>query len=233
MADNELTAPHPSERLKTTHATDGGNADTPTDFFYPNRFGRIVLISLEDVLGLHGVNAVLNLADMADLVGNYPSHNLKRGFRFSSFGRIQATVDLMFGMRGGRGLNMRAGRESFKYVLSEFMPVLGIADLATRALPLGMKLKIGLNIFAESFNKLSDQQVRLGEDRQHYYWNIMRCPICWERTTDYPCCSFSVGLLEQALYWVSNGRIFHVHETRCHAAGDPFCEIVIRKRPEA
>ena len=139
----------------------------------------------------------------------------------------------MFGVRGGRGLNMRAGRESFKYVLSDFMPVLGIADLASRALPLGMKLKIGLNIFAESFNKLSDQQVRLGEDRQHYYWNITRCPICWERTTTYPCCSFAVGLLEQALFWVGNGRRFHVQETRCHAAGDDACEIVIRKRPEA
>ena len=38
---------------------------------------------------------------------------------------------------------------------------------------------------------------------------------------------------EQALYWVSNGRSFHVHEARCRAAGDDFCEIVIRKRPEA
>ena len=111
--------------------------------------------------------------------------------------------------------------------------VLGIADLASRAMPLGMKLKIGLNIFAESFNKLSDQQVRLAEDQDYYFWNITRCPICWGRATDYPCCSFAVGLLEQALYWVSNGRRFQVREARCFAAGAPYCEILIRKRPEA
>ena len=202
-------------------------------YFYPNRFGRIVLTSLEDVIGQHGVNAVLNLAGLDHFVNSYPPNNLKSGFPFGAFGQIQATVDLMFGRRGGRGLSVRSGRESFKYVLNDFMPVLGIADLASRALPLGMKLKIGLNIFAESFNKLSDQVVRLGEDRQHYYWNIMRCPVCWGRKTDYNCCYFAVGLLEQALYWVSNGRSFAVDQEMCHAKGDDYCQIVIDKKPRA
>ena len=72
MIDNELTAPFPSKRPAVPPAANGDNDAAVTDYFYPNRFGRIVLTSLEDVLGLHGVNAVLNLAEMADLVGNYP-----------------------------------------------------------------------------------------------------------------------------------------------------------------
>ena len=42
--------------------------------------------------------------------------------------------------------------------------MLGIADLAFRLLPLGMKLKVGFEVFAETFNKFSDQIVRLSED---------------------------------------------------------------------
>ena len=139
----------------------------------------------------------------------------------------------MYGERGGRGLALRAGRESWKYALTDFMPVLGITDLAMRMLPLGIKIKIGLDVFAETFNKFSDQQVRLGEDVEHYLWIIERCPICWQRTTESPCCHLAVGLLEQALDWVSRGRRFKVEQISCIACGDPTCTITISKKPIA
>jgi hypothetical protein len=122
-------------------------------YFYPNRGGRIVLTALEDIMGSHGVNAVLNLAQLDHLVNNYPPNNLQLGFSFADFGILEESLEKMFGERGGRGLSLRAGRETFKYLLKEFMPVIGIADLAMRALPLSIKLKIGLDIFAESFNR--------------------------------------------------------------------------------
>ena len=65
----------------------------------------------------------------------------------------------MYGIRGGRKLVLRAGRETWTYARKEFAPILSITDLAVRMLPLGMKLKIGLDVFTETFNKFRDQQV--------------------------------------------------------------------------
>lgn len=204
---------------------------TQVEYYYPNKMGRIVLVAMEEIMGHHGVNAVLNLAKLSHLVNNYPPNNLQLGFTFSEFSAIQQTLDDMYGERGGRGLALRAGRETWKYALKEFMPVLGITDLAMRMLPLGIKIKIGLDVFAETFNKFSDQQVRLGEDSEHYLWIIERCPICWQRVSDTPCCHLAIGLLEQALDWVSRGRRFKVEQISCIATGDDNCTMAITKQP--
>ena len=205
--------------------------DPNADYFYPNRGGRIVLRAIEDVVGRHGVNAILNLAQLDHYVNSYPPNNLQLAFSFNEFGKMQETIELMFGRRAGRGLSQRAGRETFKYLLKDFMPVMGIADLATRALPMGIKMKIGLNVFAESFNKLTDQVVRLGEDSSRYLWIIERCPICWGRQTEAPCCHLAVGVLEQSLFWLSNGKRFHIAQESCKASGDDTCVIAITKKP--
>jgi predicted hydrocarbon binding protein len=199
--------------------------------YYPNKMGRIVLTAMENIMGRHGVNAILNLAKLHHLVNNYPPNNLDLGFTFEEFSAIQQTIEEMYGVRGGRGLALRAGRETWKYALKEFMPILGITDLALRTLPLGIKIKIGLDVFAQTFNRFSDQKVRLGEDERGYLWVIEKCPICWERESETPCCHLAIGLLEQSLDWVSRGRRFLVEEVSCIAAGGETCTIVISKKP--
>jgi predicted hydrocarbon binding protein len=193
--------------------------------------GRIVLTAMEDIMGRHGVNAILNLAKMHHLVNNYPPNNLELGFSFTEFGAIQETLDEMYGVRGGRGLAMRAGRETFKYALKEFMPVLGIADLAFRPFPMGMKIKIGLEVFAETFNKFTDQIVHLEQDAENHLWIIERCPVCWQRESETPCCHLAVGLLQESLFWVSNGKNYRVTEIECIASGYNACVIAILKKP--
>jgi predicted hydrocarbon binding protein len=41
----------------------------------------------------------------------------------------------------------------------------------------------------------------------------------------------AVGLLQEALYWLSGGKIFDVKEITCIARGDPACTIVIDPTP--
>ena len=135
-----------------------------THYYYPNKMVRIVLLAMEEVMGRNGVNAVLNLAHLKYLVNNFPPNNFDHQVSFEELGAIMQSLDLMYGPRSGRGLALRAGRACFKYGLKEFGPVLGIADLAFRLLPLHMKLKVGADVFGETFNKFSDQVVRLSED---------------------------------------------------------------------
>jgi predicted hydrocarbon binding protein len=200
-------------------------------YYYPNKIGRIVLLATEEVMGRNGVNAALNLAKLRHLVNNYPPNNFDRQFSFKEVGSMQQALEEMYGPRGARGLALRAGRACFKYGVREFGPVLGISDLAFRLLPLGMKMKVGIEVFAEVFNKFSDQVVRLGEDEESFIWTIERCPVCWGRHTNEPCCYLAVGVLQEGSYWVSGGKNFSVEETTCVAKGDDVCTILIGKRP--
>jgi predicted hydrocarbon binding protein len=200
-------------------------------YYYPNKMGRIILVAMEEVMGRNGVNAVLNLAQLRRLVNNYPPNNFDRQVTFDEMGRIQQALEDMYGPRGARGLALRAGRACFKYGLREFGPVLGISDLAVRSLPLGTKIKVGIEIFAETFNRFSDQVVRLSEDANGFIWMIERCPVCWQRRSKEPCCHLAVGILQEAAYWVSGGKSFQIEETQCIAAGHPVCSFTIGKRP--
>ncbi len=200
-------------------------------YYYPNKMGRIILLAMEDVMGRNGVSAVLHLAKLRHLVNNYPPNNLDLQFSFEEIGGIQQALDDMYGPRGGKGLALRAGRATFKYGIKEFGPVLGMADLAFRLLPLGMKLKVGFNAFAETFNKFTDQIVRLEEEGDRFLWIIERCPVCWGRHTKDPCCHLAVGLLQEGLHWVSGGKNFQIDEVSCIATGDKTCDIIIYKRP--
>lgn len=205
-------------------------ADRPT-YYYPNKMARIVLLATEEVMGRNGVNAVLNLARLRHIVNNYPPNNFDKQFSFEALGALQQALEEMYGPRGARGLALRAGRACFKYSIKEFGPVLGIADLAFRLLPLGMKMKVGVEVFAETFNKFSDQVVEVGEEEDHFIWTIRRCPVCWGRRTTEACCYLAVGILQEGAYWVSGGKNFTVDETTCIAKGDSTCTILIGKRP--
>jgi hypothetical protein len=200
-------------------------------YFLPNKMGRIVLLAMEEVMGRNGVNAVLNLARLQHLVGDYPPNDFVKAFSFDELGRLLQALDEMYGPRGGRGLALRAGRACFKFGIKDFGPVLGIADLVFRVLPLGMKLKVGFEVLVQTFNKFTDHLVRLEEDKQYYYWIMERCGTCQGRKSASPCCHLAVGVLEEGLYWISGGENFYVEEISCIAAGDHTCTIMIGKRP--
>ena len=200
-------------------------------YYYPNKMGRIILLAMEEILGDNGIRAVLNQAGLTQLIHHHPANNFDLEFGFDLLGNIQQSLEAMYGQRSGRGLALRSGRACFKYGLREFGPLLGLSDMAFRMLPLQEKISAGANIFAETFNRFTDQRVRIGEDDTSLHWIIDRCPVCWGRQAKDPVCHLAVGILEESLYWVSGGKHFHVEETLCMARGDPTCTIEISKQP--
>src|SRR5215831_5462827 len=107
---------------------------------YPNKFGLIILKSLEEVMGKNGLNAILNLAGLNNYIENYPPDNLEKGFDFTELSAIGVALEDMYGPRGGRGLALRAGRATFSQGLKNFGALAGVGDLAFKVLPLGAKL---------------------------------------------------------------------------------------------
>ncbi len=201
------------------------------NFFYPNRVGRVVLLAMLEILGHEGVNVVLNLAYLPDYIDQYPAYNQDLKFSFDHVSRLQVALESAYGPRAGRGLSLRVGRACLKYGLREFGAELGMTDLAFRLLPLPTRLKVGSEALAGLFNQFLEQSVRLEVDEEHIYWHIERCPLCWERQAEGPCCALAVGLLQEALYWVSGGKYFMIEEKKCIACGDSTCTIVIDRTP--
>lgn len=200
------------------------------ELYYPNKMGRIILLALEEVAGINGINATLNQAGLNPLIGNYPANNLDRQFPFRFLSQIHIALEQLYGPRGGRGVSLRAGRACFKYGLREFGPMLGFTDLAFRLLPLDVRLRQGAENFAEIFNRFSDQRVTIEEQDDCFLWRIECCPICWGRHTEAPVCHLAVGLLQDALYWTSGGKLFSIEEIDCIGRGDQACIIRIDKQ---
>jgi predicted hydrocarbon binding protein len=199
-------------------------------YYYPNRMGRTVLLAMEEILGHAGTNAILNLAGLPAYLA-YPHDNQELDLPFTHISRLQAGLETAYGPRAGRGLALRIGRACLKYVLGEFGPELGLSDQAFRLLPLQTKLKTSSEAFATLFNNHTDQKIRLKIDQKSIFWQIERCPFCWERKSEVPCCHLAVGFLQEALFWVSGGKYFEVEEQNCIACGESACTIKIDRAP--
>jgi hypothetical protein len=204
---------------------------TNGSYFYPNRMGRIILHSMKQELGPQRVLEVLRVAGHERLLSTMPLGNFEKRFPFQTVSDLQAATEAVFGVRAGRQLNLRIGRGTLELGLKDFDPLLGIADLPMRLMPLGMKFRVGLDVFARVFNQFTDQVVKLSELETHHLWIIERCPVCWKRQTDEPCCHLAGGLLEEAIFWGTGGRRFKVVETECIAAGAANCVFRIDKHP--
>ena len=200
-------------------------------YYYPQKMGRLILQGMEEVMGTSGVNTVLHLGSLNSIIENYPTTSSERTFSFETVSALQASLEKVYGPRGGRGVALRVGRSSFRYGLKEYGSMLGLTEMAFRLLPLPTKLRTGARVFADLFNKHTDQKVRVDESENKIYWIIEHCPLCWERTADEAICHLAVGVLQEALYWLSGGKVFSVEETACVARGDETCTIVIDQTP--
>lgn len=201
-------------------------------YYYPNKFARIFIEAMEEIMGKNGLNAILNLAGLQSYVGNYPPDNLEKEFDFAEFTALNVALEDMYGPRGGRGLALRAGRATFSEALRGFGALAGVGDLAFKVLPLNAKLKIGVPAMANIFSQFSDQISNVyeeGADRMIY--TLERCPMCWHRTSDKPVCYAGQGLLQEGLRWVSGGREFKVDMQDCIATGNDMGRYIIYKEP--
>jgi len=200
-------------------------------YFYPNKMGRILLISMEEVMGRNGLNALLNLTNMREWIQELPPDNLEKAFDFAYISNLNRGLEEVYGPRGGRGLALRGGRAIFSRGLKQFGALAGVGDLAFKVLPLGTKLKIGVPAVARIFTQFSDQNSRVVDHGDHFLYYIDQCSMCWERKTDRPICYIAVGILQEALRWVSGGLEFRIEELECIAMGAESCVFKIDKEP--
>ena len=182
-------------------------------------------------MGKNGLNATLNLSALSSLIDNYPPNNDEQAVPFETFSKLQSSVEQGYGPHGGRGLVLRAGRVFFSSGLRTYGPGLGLNDTTFRLQPPDLKLMAVLRALTDFFNQQTDQKILLKETEHKILWQVEQCPWCWGRHEFEPVCQFSVGMLQEALYWISGGKSYNVAEETCIAQGDPACLMVVDRIP--
>lgn len=199
---------------------------------YPNRFARTLLSGMEEVMGNHGLESALAIAELSRYSDHrFPADTLERGVDFTAIAALNRALDELYGVRGGRGMALRAGRAWFSQGLHTFGALAGVSDPAFRALPLEERGRVGLNALANIFNHFSDQGTRIDETKTHFQWIVQPCATAWGNQSERPMCHPIVGLLQETMRWVSNGREYSVRETTCTASGAEACIFAIHKQP--
>jgi len=194
--------------------------------YIPNRFGRFLLLALEQTLGVSGFQAVLGRAGLRHLVA-YPPDNLERGFPLGFIPRLMTALEEIYGIGKGRDLAFETGRACFHLGMPGFGFLIDLAGLLFPLLPIRTRARIGLETLAEMLNRFADGAVQVRKQGDHLVWVMEHCGVCGGRVTTSPCCHLMAGLLEETVRWATGRDSATVTEVTCAAAGGPRCEMEI------
>ncbi len=212
-----------------------------TEAYDPRQLGRVLHQAMEEVLGKAGLCSLLQADRGSGLEALDPSLSsdamgnefLEEGGRFSAskLSHILGTLEQQYGSAAGKGLALRVGRACFQYGLREFGECLGLTTTSFRLRPFPIKLNKFAGAVAGLFSSTGEEPVRIERGEGKLRWHMHHCPFCGERHSQEAGCLLPVGLAEEALYWLSGGKIFSVEEVACIARGDPACVVQVDETP--
>ena len=199
----------------------------------PNAALRLLFMSVEEVMGVNGLKAVLNGAKLPQYINNYPPNNLEYGVTFGQYGRIEQAIEDFYGPRGARGMLLRVGRATFQAGLKEQSAVLGLAGQALKNMPflsMHAKMKLLLQQMVAAANKTVNQPTHWQEDAENFYLVMDQCMCEYRPRHPQPCCLVTVGTFTEAMKWLTD-KPFEVREIACLNNGADACRYRISKQP--
>jgi bacteriochlorophyll 4-vinyl reductase len=195
---------------------------TQEDLMLPNSLMLQALVSIQEVMGEKGLNAVLRASGLSKYIQNFPPNDLNPSISFSDYALLNQAIEDFYG-RGGRGILRRIGRASFQFGVREQAALLGIAGAALKLLPKRQRVKFILNSIGSALKKtMPNTEFTLEEDGHKIAYMTPHCSICYGRHSTKPVCHLFVGSLDEAVRWAT-GDTLPVRETHCIAKGDPYC----------
>lgn len=199
---------------------------TREDLFIINSLVRQALTSMQEVMGEHGLNAVLKSCGLDKFVGNFPPNDLEPSINAAQYAQMNQAIEDFYG-RGGKGMLRRIGKASFQYGVREQAALLGVAGVALKLLPEKQRIKFILNGMADALKKSNPQvDARLDDSAGKLAYIESTCAICNGRHSDHPICYLYIGSVSEAVQWAT-GREYEVTETHCIAKGDAYCRFEI------
>jgi hypothetical protein len=186
------------------------------------QFNQIILQGVEEILGIEALRKVF-LMDRSLL------NPADRGCPPVPLHELAVYLQSIYGEQGGKGIILRSGRSSFKYVLSHFEERLHLNTMGFRLLPTIRRLDVALQALADLLSATLGSCVRLNKEKESWLWVVENCQECWRHTADATMCTFTIGLLQELLAWAGGGKFYPVTEIECAACGGSSCTFRIEK----
>lgn len=207
--------------------------DIPEEAPYVNALFWQMLQGVEEVLGENGLNAVLRSSGLDRYVGNPPENNLESGVLAREYARLNEAIEQFTG-RAGKGMLQRIGRASFRWGIKEQAALMGLANIALKALPQRLRKRAILLGVRKGLMDLVDfGLVDVQDNDGVLVYTDYACTICHTRhSTEQPICHLYVGTLGEAMTYATGKdfREFEIIETHCRALGHDYCRFEIRDR---
>jgi hypothetical protein len=195
---------------------------------YPNRGARALLLGLEDLLGKHGLEALLKQVGLEEWTDKSPPDNLDREIDFTQLTALNQGLLEFYGQRSGSGLARQANRSKFEEAWGDFSELARLRQEDFSALPLEERMKIGGETLGRVFNEISDLGLRITTVGNSVAFEFENCPYCLQVTSELPLCGASAGWIEGFLRLIKAGRQVTVLESSCSAAGAPHCIFTLK-----
>lgn len=197
--------------------------------YYPNRMVLNILLALEDMIGCNGVHALLRLAQLPNLVDDYPPGNLNREVSFIALSGINNGLEQLYGLRSSRGLATQAGRAAFEKELLRGTAALDENIHEVVSLPPFEMLYQGIPAVTNMYNQLTGQSVAIHKEAGIVILENPTCPFCWGRNDqDHPVCFMFVGMMRAGLTWIYSELDYQIKEASCCAKGDHSCKFKLQ-----
>ncbi|MCB8982409.1 MAG: hypothetical protein H6659_01135 [Ardenticatenaceae bacterium] len=202
----------------------------PEDAPYVNAMLLQLLKGIEEVMGTHGLNAVLRLSGLERYVDNPPPNNLEFGVLAREYAALNEAIEQFTG-RAGKGMLQRIGRSSFRWGVKEQSAVMGLAGIALKVLPVQLRKRaVLLGVRKGIMDTVNYASIDVQEENGVLVFTDYACVSCHTRHSEQPVCHLYVGSLQEAMTYATGKdfKAFDVLETHCLARGDDFCRFEIR-----
>ena len=201
-----------------------------TAYDNPSNLGEMILMGMEEIIGKSQLQSIMNTNNMDSDQSRQAGNEHQRKFSILDLSKFQISLERVFGSVAGRGLAIRSGRASFQYILRKFGGELGLSGNDFKLLAPARRFHVGLVALAGLINRDLGDCIQLETDGEDVLWKIDYSNLPAFRIQR-SICHIIVGLLQEALYWFSGGKLYPIQEICCSEQGNSACILRIQMLP--
>lgn len=185
---------------------------------------RMWLDTLQNIVGPHGLNAILNHAHLEKYKDAFPPGNDEKEIPLEDVKNLRLSLIDLFGGKGAWGLQLRVGREITRIFIERRSGVTKALQVAGKLLSESKRIRITLERYMEQAGQMTDSSSDIPRfelrEEEDYFLFIDRDRYESEGiTSEAPVCGIIAGTFQAMVEWIT-GHKHKVEEIECRAMGD-------------
>ncbi len=221
----------PEEKIAITNYAGDPRERIPTT----NGFLYAALRALEEVGGLQATEIILRFAGIPEVLDNPPPANLKlhETYTWKHYSDLNHAVVNYYGA-SGKEAALHLGRVAARWLVKD-QPMLGLASMALRLMPMAAALRLSFNQFINTFTRIYGKagieiRTQIIEKPGFFLLAIKECPCCVGKKSNAPICWMWQGIILESGH-IIKGKTLDVQQVGCQAMEHPYCVWKIGKKP--